>query len=80
MNERALLAILAAIIWSSQREQLREEAEEDDGPDDGAIAEAVSYASDILVEVDQSLNPGGEKDRRVVDAEIVEDEPVRRRR
>ena len=78
MNERALLAVLAAIIWSQQREQLREDSEDNEGPDDGSIAEAVSFAGDILIEVDEYLKPPRES--RVIDAEIVEEEPVRRKR
>lgn len=77
MNDRALLAILSAIIWASQRESLRDDAEDDDGPDDGAIREAVQYANDILVEVDESMRP---EKSGVVDAEFVDESPVRRRR
>lgn len=83
MNERALLAVLAAIIWSQQRAELQEEAADNDdtdptGPDSGSIAEAVSYAGDILVEVDEYLKAPAKS--RVIDAEIVELEPGRRRR
>lgn len=78
MNERALLAILTAVIWSEQRQEL-------DDPDEGeeahlaGIREAISFADDILVEVDEYMKAPAHS--RIVDAEIVDDEPpVRRRR
>jgi hypothetical protein len=81
MNDRTLLAILAAIIWSEQRDELKAEAEDDDGPDDGSIREAVSYAADILVEVDEHLENSKPAGSRIVDAEIVDEpQPIRRNR
>lgn len=82
MNDRTLLAILAAIIWSEQRESLADEAEPEDrgGIDGGSIHEAVSYAADILVEVDEHLENSEPAGSQIVDAEIVEPQPIRRNR
>lgn len=80
MNERTLLAILTAIIWSQQRADLADPDVPDDERDLDSIREAVQFANDIVVEVDKLLEP--EARRAVVDAEFVDEDerPARRRR
>ena len=79
MKERDLIALLAAIIWSQQREGIMNDIDaNDDESDLASIREAVSFANDILVETEEFLKPPARS--RVIDAEFVDDDrPARRR-
>lgn len=81
MKERDLLAIVAAIIWSQQRAEMSvPDGTPDEDVDMATIKEAVAFANDILVEVDEALKPpstaNSVRNSQVIDAEFTDDQPA----
>ena len=76
MSDRELLALMAAVIWGAQRENLNDPGLGDKADLEG-IKEAVSYAGDILVEVDSYLEQN--EDEETIEAEVIEEAPRRKR-